>query len=227
MEIKLNKIKKMRVEEMQSVKQGAKLCVDMLIQEEYSLLKDKSVLKEILSNNFDYLSWKLFFEKETEDKSTIYIYILSCWVNEISKLDMNYETFNDKLKSILGINKELPYIIEDAFKYIESKESIDNLNYMSNKIYEYNTNLIDIRMLIKNPNTPEIKVLEKEICIAIHNYGKNHISLNVSKDKKYNLIYHSPQNSFCITEEPYLLKGIPEHEIKISCEKYDIELEEE
>lgn len=227
MEIKLNKIEKMSADEMQYVRQGAKLCVDILIQKEYSLLKDKSIIKEIISNNFDYLLGRLFFEKDNEDKSTSYIYTLSCWVNEVSKLDMNYETFDEKLKSILKINKKLPYIIEDAFKYIESKESIDNLNYLSNKIYEYNKNLIDLRMLINKPNTPEIESLEKEIAIAIDDYGSNHVSLMVSEDKEYNLIYHSSRNSFPINENPYLLEGVSEHEIEILCEKYDIELEEE
>ena len=227
MKIKLNKVDRMSREEMQYAKQEAKLCIDILIQKEYSLLNDKSILKEILSNNFSYLSDKLFFEKRYEDKSTSYTYILSCWVNEISKLDMEYEDFINKLNCILGINKELPYVIKDAFEYIKSNKSVDELNRISNKIYEYNTGQIDIRKLINEPDMPEVESLKQEISLAVDDYGSNHVSLFKSEDDKYNLIYHSSNNSFCINDEPYLLEGMSESEIESLCESYDIGFEEE
>ena len=227
MKIKLNKVDRMSREEMQYAKQEAKLCIDILIQKEYSLLNDKSILKEILSNNFSYLSDKLFFEKRYEDKSTSYTYILSSWVNEISKLDMECEDFINKLNCILGINKELPYVIKDAFEYIKSNKSVDELNRISNKIYEYNTGQIDIRKLINEPDMPEVESLKQEISLAVDDYGSNHVSLFKSEDDKYNLIYHSSNNSFCINDEPYLLEGMSESEIESLCESYDIGFEEE
>lgn len=227
MKIKLERVDRMSWEEMQYAKQEAKLCIDMLVQKEYSLLNDKSALKEIINNSFDYLSGRLFFEKRYEDKSTTYTYILSCWVDEISKLNMEYEDFADKLDSILGLNKELPYIIKDAFEYIKSNKSVDELNRISNKIYEYNTGQIDIRKLINEPDMPEVESLKQEIALAVDDYGSNHVSLFKSEDDKYNLIYHSSNNSFCINDEPYLLEGMSESEIESLCESYDIGFEEE
>lgn len=125
------------------------------------------MLREIINSSFNYLSGKLFFEKRYEDKSTSYTYILSCWVNEISKLNIKYEDFANKLNSILGLNKELPYIVKDTFEYIKSDKSIDELNRISNKIYEYNTGQIDIRRLINEPDMSEIEYLEQEIALAV------------------------------------------------------------
>lgn len=227
MKIKLNRVDRMSWEEMQYAKQEAKLCIDMLVQKEYSLLNDKSALKEIINNSFDYLSGRLFFEKRYEDKSTTYTYILSCWVDEISKLNMEYEDFADKLDSILGLNKELPYIIKDAFEYIESNKSIEELNRISDKIYEYNTGQIDIRRLVNEPDMPQIEYLEQEIALAVDYYGANHVSLIKTEDEKYNLIYHSLKTSFGINDEPYLLDGVSEYDIESLCESYEIEFEEE
>lgn len=227
MKIKLERVDRMSWEEMQYAKQEAKLCIDMLVQKEYSLLNDKSALKEIINNSFDYLSGRLFFEKRYEDKSTTYTYILSCWVDEISKLNMEYEDFADKLDSILGLNKELPYIIKDAFEYIESNKSIEELNRISDKIYEYNTGQIDIRRLVNEPDMPQIEYLEQEIALAVDYYGANHVSLIKTEDEKYNLIYHSLKTSFGINDEPYLLDGVSEYDIESLCESYEIEFEEE
>lgn len=223
MDIKLNKVQRISREEMLDIKQKAQLCTDILIQEEYSMLKDKSVLKEIIFDNFNYLAGSLFFEKTNKHKSTNYIYILSCWVNEISKLNIGYDDFVEKLNHILGLSKECPYVIKDAFDYIKSNKSLSELTYKSDKIYKYNTGQIDIRDLISEPSMSEIDSLKQEICLAINDYGSNHVSLLKSDNEEYNLMYHSLHNSFGINDEPYLLKGISQHEIENLCEAYDID----
>lgn len=227
MNIKLNNIKNISRNEMKRIKQGARLCVDVLTQEEYSLLKDKTILKEILEDNFMYLSNEFYFEKRYEEKSTNYIYALSCWVNEISKLDISYEDFKIKLNKILNLNEEIPYIIEDAFNYINSDKNIENLNNISNKICDYNLGKIDIKDLINDDKVSEIEYLRKDILLALSTYGSNHVELLKCENGEYMIMYHSSNNSFNINNEPYKLEGVSEKELEYLCNLYDIGFEEE
>lgn len=227
MNVKLNSVKNISKDEMKRIKQGARICVDILTQEEYSLLKDKSILKEILEDNFIYLSNEFYFEKRYEEKSTNYIYALSCWVNEISKLNINYEDFKDKLNKILNIDKEFPYIIENAFKYIESNNDIEKLNNISDKICSYNLGEIDIKELINNDKISEIEYLRKDILLAINEYGSNHVELMKCENGEYMIMYYSLSNSFNINNKPYILEGVSDRELEDLCDMYDIGFEEE
>ena len=227
MNIKLNNVKNISRDEMKRIKQGARLCVDVLTQEEYSLLKDKTILKEILEDNFMYLSNEFYFEKRYEEKSTNYMYALSCWVNEISKLDINYEDFKDKLNKILNIDKKFPCIIESAFEYIESNNDIEKLSNVSGKIRSYNLGEIDIKELINDDKVSEIEYLRKDILLALSTYSSNHIELLKCENGEYMIMYHSSNNSFNINNEPYKLEGVSEKELEDLCNLYDIGFEEE